>query len=47
VAGGCEVRCLGRGGGCVGYMRMGVCVGGGLHLQVIETGKYEKNNSPG
>ena len=26
--------------GCGVYMRMGVCVGGGCHLQVIELGKY-------
>jgi len=28
-------------------MRMGVWVGGGLHLQVIETGKSAKNNNSG
>ena len=40
MAGGCEVWCLGVWLGVCGYMRMGVCVGGGCHLQVIELGKY-------
>jgi len=35
VAVGCGVECL----GCGVYMRMGVCVGGGCHLLVIELGK--------